>query len=192
MITAHTRQFETIVRRMVIPCDISIPGQDDTKRTLSALWDTGATSTCISEEVAQEIGLMPEDTTTVLGMENERKEAPLYSIQITMGSFMIPYIQVIGLPMSSHEHDMILGMDVMTHGDVSITNYNGKTTLSFRQPSLEKIDYSKEVGDIKRYTQMHMLWRKQGNNKCPCGSGRLWANCHGQSVYIPKHQENRK
>jgi len=186
MITAHTKHFDTIVRRMIIPCEIAIPGEENSRQTLSALWDTGATSTCISQEVAETMGLKPEDFTPVIGMENKTIEAPLYSIQISMGSFIIPYIQVIGLPMSSHEHNMILGMDVMVHGDVSITNHNGKTTLSFRQPSLETIDYSKEVRDIKRYTTMHMAWQKQGNQKCPCGSGKLWDNCHGNSVYLPK------
>ena len=84
---------------MVIPCTISIPGKEETQKELSALWDTGATSTCISQEVADAMGLKPEDVAQAIGMENKTVDVPLYSIQISMGNFVIPYIQVLGLPM---------------------------------------------------------------------------------------------
>jgi hypothetical protein len=39
---------------------------------------------------------------------------------------------------------MLIGMDVINYGDFAISNYNGKTTFSFRMPSLMKIDFCKE------------------------------------------------
>lgn len=35
-------------------------------------------------------------------------------------------------------------MDIIKHGDFSITNINNKTTFSFRIPSTKEIDYVKE------------------------------------------------
>jgi hypothetical protein len=32
-------------------------------------------------------------------------------------------------------------MDIMTQGDLSITNFEGRTTFSFRTPSLHKVDF---------------------------------------------------
>ena len=39
-------------------------------------------------------------------------------------------------------------MDIIRHGDFSITNVNNKTTFSFRTPSVEEIDYVKESRNI--------------------------------------------
>ena len=40
--------------------------------------------------------------------------------------------------------DVLIGMDIIQHGDFSITNVNNKTTFSFRTPSMKEIDYVKE------------------------------------------------
>jgi len=37
----------------------------------------------------------------------------------------------------------LIGMDVITLGDFSITNHNGITCMSFRVPSSHEIDYVK-------------------------------------------------
>lgn len=36
---------------------------------------------------------------------------------------------------------MLIGMDIITTGDFSITNYNEHTTMSFRTPSIQTIDF---------------------------------------------------
>jgi hypothetical protein len=46
--------------------------------------------------------------------------------------------------------DVLIGMDVITTGDLAITNHNGKTTFSFRVPACEEIDF---VEEIQNYTQ---------------------------------------
>ena len=38
--------------------------------------------------------------------------------------------------------DMLIGMDIITKGDFAISNYNGKTTFTFRTPSLETLDFT--------------------------------------------------
>lgn len=35
-------------------------------------------------------------------------------------------------------------MDIITYGDFSITNYNGRTTFSFRIPSVNEVDFVSE------------------------------------------------
>ena len=41
-------------------------------------------------------------------------------------------------------------MDVITTGDLAITNHNGKTTFSFRVPSCEEIDFVAEIQEHNR------------------------------------------
>lgn len=192
MITAHTKKFPSIVNRMIISCDIVVPDKGQDVHHMSALWDTGASCTCISDELARQWGMSPDNFQDACGMENQVAKYPVYTVQLSLGHFIIPYIQVLGLPMEGNEHNMIIGMDVMNKGDVAITNKNGHTVLTFRQPSLECIDYKSEVEDIKKYIKMHAIWKKQGNNLCPCGSKKQWNNCHGRSIYLqqPNKQEN--
>jgi len=184
MITTHTNKFPTIVNRMVIPCDIVVPYINQEVHHMSALWDTGASCTCISDELAQQWGMSPDNYQDACGMENQVSQYPVYTIQLSLGHFVIPYIQVLGLPMKGNEHNMIIGMDVMNRGDVTITNKDGQTVLTFRQPSLELIDYSAEVAEINKLKKMHNIWKQQGNNLCPCGSKKQWDNCHGKSIYL--------
>ncbi len=40
--------------------------------------------------------------------------------------------------------DILLGMDIITPGDFVITNTTGKTVFSFRTPSFECIDFTKQ------------------------------------------------
>jgi len=47
-------------------------------------------------------------------------------------------IEVDGL---SIDCDALIGMDIITLGDFSITNHKGKTCMSFRVPSIHEIDY---------------------------------------------------
>ena len=46
----------------------------------------------------------------------------------------------------------------------------------FQTPSSHYVDY---VQELEKYKKMHELWAKSHNEKCPCGSGKLWKNCHG-------------
>lgn len=43
------------------------------------------------------------------------------------------------------DSDLIIGMDIITQGDFSITNFGGRTLFSFRIPSLHSIDYESEL-----------------------------------------------
>ena len=40
--------------------------------------------------------------------------------------------------------DVLIGMDIITLGDFAITNFGGKTVMSYRYPSVCTIDFAKE------------------------------------------------
>lgn len=58
--------------------------------------------------------------------------------------------------------DVIVGMDIITRGDFSITNESGKTFMSYRFPSIRGIDY---VIDANRARFAGV----NPNDPCPCG-----------------------
>lgn len=74
---------------------------------------------------------------------------------------------------------IIIGMDVISHGDFSVTNQNDKTCFSFRFPSQRKVDFVKEHQDIIKSIV-------RPNDICPlCSSGRQFRKCHGARA-IPR------
>lgn len=185
MITAYTHQYGSVQSRIIIDSQISLPNTDPEKGVeLKALWDTGAMVTCISTDLANRLGLMAIDETMVVGANNEPFKVPTFCVQIKMGSFVLPIHNVVGLPMEGNEHSMIIGMDIISKGDLSITNYSERTVISFRTPSLETIDYVHEIDLQNRCNKLHAINVKAKRpDKCACGSGKDFKNCHGSSVY---------
>jgi len=71
--------------------------------------------------------------------------------------------------------DALIGMDVISLGDFAVTNFQGKTTFSFRVPSMQEIDFV-----VYRYSATKI--QSPGRNEtCPCGSGKKYKNCCGKS-----------
>ncbi|MBR5398516.1 MAG: SEC-C domain-containing protein [Bacteroidales bacterium] len=70
-------------------------------------------------------------------------------------------------------------MNIITQGDFSITNFGGNTTMSFRVPSLQTIDY---VSGLKSGYQIVKDKVPGRNDPCPCGSGKKFKHCHGKNL----------
>lgn len=181
------------------PCAISVPTQMGGKPQLvqlNCLWDTGASGTVITDNVIQALGLVATgatltNTASATGVQTNTYQIDLYlnttlvfrNITVTRGVIMP------GL-------DCLLGMDIIGEGDLSITNYQGNTCLSFRSPSLHEIDYyhnpayvSQAVAPTtKAQTGSQGLKLKQAinsrppqgrNELCQCNSGKKYKHCHG-------------
>ena len=68
-----------------------------------------------------------------------------YFIDLTLPNHVtVQNVLVSGADLGS-DIDVLIGMDIIRHGDFSITNTNGSTTFSFRIPSINEIDYVKEA-----------------------------------------------
>ena len=80
--------------------------------------------------------------------------------------------------------DVLIGMDIITLGDFSITNVGGKTIFSFRVPSTETIDYVQQDNQKRMSSHSPYIAPKAPgrNDPCPCGSGKKFKNCHGKGL----------
>ena len=187
MITGYTYAYNGVVNQLLIDCAITKPSEDiaNVAQNIKALWDTGAEMTCISSALVESLSLKPEDTTKITGAENKPFDANVYSVQLVMGRFVIPHLRVAELSMDNKSHDIIIGMDVIGRGDLTITNYDRKTCLTFRQPSIETVNYVDEIDMFNRCVTKHNVnvAHHIKSDKCACGSGKSFINCHGQSKY---------
>ena len=118
-----------------------------------AQWHTGATNTCISEEIASRYKLKPisyAQSKTPSGVLT----APIYLMDIILNNEVIfTDWNVMGSKIGAQGIDILIGMDIISKGDFAISNYDGKTQFSFRLPSQQDVDYKNgESNDTNKDT----------------------------------------
>jgi len=114
------------------------------KATTLGIWDTGATSCVITKDLVTELQLTPIGQIVVHGVHGN-KRVNSYIIKMNLVGKSDIQIATIATECDTLSEDgsvgMLIGMDVISNGDFAITNFQNKTTMSFRTPSSHKIDY---------------------------------------------------
>lgn len=145
-----------------------------------AIWDTGATSSVISEKVINKCQLKP------IGMTEVHTAAGIYKCNRYLINIGLPNkVAFVNMTVTEGKltgpADVLIGMDIINKGDFAVTNKDGKTTFSFRLPSIETIDFVKKGKPT--VTSSKILKPKPSisrNAPCPCGSGRKYKKCCGK------------
>lgn len=142
-----------------------------------ALWDTGASCSCISNELAQSLNLIPIGKRLVLTPTGSQ-ERLTYCISIGLPNrVMVQDVIVNDSEIGAQNLGVLIGMDIITIGDFAVSNYNGVTKFSFRYPSYSHIDFVEESN--KRILPA-MSTKYPRNSPCPCGSGKKYKQCCGK------------
>ena len=187
MVSAITYTNKGITDNIVTPVTIKNALSDDTIDT-RGLWDTGAQNSAITAKAAKKLGLPVLTKTFIRGVHGV-KEVNVYYIDIVLNN---PSITVKCHATECEELsddgtvDLLLGMNVISKGDFVISNYGGHTTMTFRVPSLERKDFVKELKDFDKIYKIYKIQSTKGIDKCPCGSGKKFKNCHGLNLYYGK------
>lgn len=167
-----TCKEKNVLKNIVNIYNSSRPNSKDIKNNqYIATWDTGATNTVISEKVVKECELIPIGFTKVL-TANGIMDTGVYVIDIILPD----NVEINNLKVTEGKignTDVLVGMDIITRGDFAVSNYNNQLKFTYREPSMQPIDFVKDR-TIK-------VPDKTGRNKpCPCGSGKKYKNCHGR------------
>lgn len=108
---------------------------------VDALWDTGATKSCISHDVVQFLRLIPTgqmDVQTPSGQSTVNT----YLVDLLLpNKVCVPNIMVCDSEIGNQGIGLLVGMDIINLGDMSISNCSRVTTFSFRMPSSGATDY---------------------------------------------------
>jgi hypothetical protein len=134
-----------LLPHLATPCHITPafnPGKSMPKCPrieFKAMWDTGAAKTVITPRVIEALGLQPMKRIGPIflqGVDSVEKSAA-YEINLSLPSrITIHELTVVSKdPGDMAWWNVIIGMDVITQGDFSITNKNGKTEWSFSVPA---------------------------------------------------------
>ena len=108
--------------------------------TLTGIWDTGSEGCLISAELAEKLKLSPVGMKKVIGVHDE-KWSPEYLLNLKLPndeSFEMINV-LVGDMIGSDE--ILIGMSIITQGDFAVTNVNNSTAMSFRTPSVLRINY---------------------------------------------------
>jgi hypothetical protein len=118
---------------------------------ITALWDTGATGSAITPDLAKKMNLVPVNRVKVTGVNNT-SIVDVAKVSIGLPNFVMVKEVNVMICSLNQGFDLIIGMDIILLGDFSISNGGGKTLFSFAIPPFEnKTDlYEKALAVNKR------------------------------------------
>lgn len=100
------------------------------------IWDTGATNTCISPEIANKLGLTPIGMTTAY-TANGPNQVNIYLVDVKISDQVgIKNVRVSEANLGPNT-DVLIGMDIIGIGDFTVQNCGGNTEFSFCIPPFE-------------------------------------------------------
>ena len=139
---AITKVNQGLSRSIVTPVEITNVFTNEKIQT-KGIWDTGATGSTVTQSIAAVLGLLPVRRAMVRGVHGN-KEVNVYYVNITLDNKNITLntrVTECDELSSDNSVGMLIGMNIITMGYFVITNYHGDTIMSFRIPSMQKIDF---------------------------------------------------
>lgn len=140
-----------------------------------AIWDTGASGTVITLKAVTSTGLKPIGMTMTRGVHGE-KMANVYLASLRLPNNVVFHSLRVTEGDLGPDVDVLIGMDVISMGDFAVTNHEGKTTFSFRLPSMQRIDFKTQPVP-KPTPHVNSNPAAGRNDPCPCGSGKKYKHC---------------
>lgn len=148
-------------------------GPEPQRHQFTAIWDTGASASVITQSVVDSCQLKQIGVTQVSHAHGV-KLAEVYLVNIFLPN-KVGFSQIrVTKGDLGKSAQVLIGMDIIGNGDFAVTHKDGKTCFSFRCPSIEEIDFVKTVPLV--------LPQKVGrNDPCPCKSGKKYKKCCGSA-----------
>lgn len=194
-ITRKHRGFKTKFSandlKIITPIKLTLPYQEGEEisyidGTWRGLWDTGATSSTICRSLAAKLNLPELSDCQLQGVGGVYDSKEYMAGLILPNSVMIPATSLYGIEDAS-DFDMLIGMDIITLGELLISVEGEDMFFSFQIPSfggmyLDDI-HAADLQNGRQFQRSHTFYRttpKIGRNAtCPCGSGKKYKNCCG-------------
>ncbi len=131
--------------------------------SLKGIWDTGATGSAITPDVVKRLDLKPVGMTRV-STANGTADQNQYLVNLMLPNGVgVRAVKVTEADLTGA--DVLIGMDVITLGDFSITNFNRNTVMSFRVPSCYEVDFVPAVADPSALSRAERRRIKRQDNR---------------------------
>jgi len=135
---AFRTNYSGIVNALITECQIALPlaiDQNPQKQFLpfKAIWDTGATNSVITDNVAKKVSLLPTGMAETHGVHGTSQVHTFIVDILLPNRVCIPNVRVSEGTLLN-DVDVLIGMDIIQLGDFAISNTNGKTIFSYCLP----------------------------------------------------------
>jgi uncharacterized protein YchJ len=180
--TGRLREIHTDLKISVPVGQAAVHDGDPRLVDCKALWDTGATNSSITKSLAKKLGLKAVSIAQSHHAQGVT-EVPVYVVDLYLpNKVKFAGVTVCEIADTVGGFDVLIGMDIITMGDFSITNMGGNTCVSFRIPSYKEVDFvADHAKDSMSVEQRLKATRPQNqNDPCDCGSGKKYKHCHGK------------
>ena len=135
---AYTQKWNGLARQMISDAFLQA---GENLIEIKALWDTGASKTCISPECVEKLKLVPTGLCTNITASGPAK-ARTYLVDVILPNRVrVNAVTVTDAQIGSQGFDALFGMDLIQIGDFAVSNFEGKTVLTYRIPSKKVTDY---------------------------------------------------
>lgn len=131
-------------KEIITSAEVSLPMADNGEVNnvrVRALWDTGATNSVITPHVAKALNVKPSGISRTVhagGIDITNT----YFVNIKLpNNVIVANVRVSECKEQAGRFDIIIGMDIISLGDFSITGQGLKRMVSFCLPSFVSIDY---------------------------------------------------
>lgn len=142
---AFTLKYDGITDKVIT--DITIYN-NNTKISGKGLWDTGATFSCISKQVVKALNLTPTGYTNIVTPSGSSTQ-PTYMVSIDLPNLVtFETIRVCESEIGKQGIEMLIGMDIISKGNFSLSNFEGKTVFSYAFPSFVHTDFTDSTHDL--------------------------------------------
>ena len=149
--TKHTGRVRVLTTKVGICLPVTpdeIKNSNIEIKQYTAIWDTGATNSVITKKVVDDLALKPINVVkTNHAGGTSMANVYLVNIDLPMG-VMAGQVRVTEAQLTdndgiseSEQSRVLIGMDIIGTGDFAVTNFDNKTMMSFRIPSVEAIDF---------------------------------------------------
>lgn len=134
----------------VLDCYVQLRAIDDlAKLKVIAFFDTGAMISAISKECALLIGAEEIGSIRMRGFTGVEL-VPQYIVDVELPNQMeictlvVAESKSLGANSKGEPYGFLIGIDILKFGDLALNHADGYTSLSFRIPSLNHVDYVEE------------------------------------------------
>ena len=150
---AFRKEYPNITNTLITDVNV-FDFENKRKHHFKVVLDTGATHSVITKEVVTKLNLKPTGVITVYGVNN-KKNCCTYLINLGLpNGLMIPDFNVAEVEAVGADSNLIIGMDIICAGDLSISNYE-KTVFCYSFPAHRKhLDLVEIANKINRKNKL--------------------------------------
>lgn len=146
---AFTLRNEGLTHELMTPCGVGVAKGSAAPVTpaditeFKALWDTGATASVISTEVATKLGLSPISQCITYHAQGQSL-VNVYLVNLVLPNQLL--IQDVRVTEGNlNGFGVLIGMDIINLGDFALTHRDNKTVFSFQIPATHEYDFVKQI-----------------------------------------------